>query len=766
MKKRNSLQALGALTLLPVLAVFLSACEMTGGFHPLLRGIRLYSDSYDAENPDQNLLDDDHPFVIDSASGKYLVIVCDKPSSISDNDISIALSLDKSYLTIPFIYGDTINGKSTIGINVKPFATGTSTITVTAEPGGVTASCTVNTSVPPTPSYGITLSQTGTYGFNDAIAGYSALTPLTVTVTSTSNQATGNLTAKLTGANLSSFTLTGASITSITASGGTATFTVAPNTGLAAGTYNATVTVSGSNNISAQFNVSFTVNAPITYTVTFDKNGGTTDASPATKDVTTPATTVGTLPAQPTRSGYRFNSWNTQSDGLGTAFTATTTVTASITVYAQWDEKSAGATITNFDPKFKTISPSGFTIYNATTPTLSSATGQTIEYAYNTTGTASPTSAWQDASSFSSLSLSNTTTTTYTIFARAKENDDYKAGTASTKNMTIFSGTLPLLTALGVDCEYDGSTKIVMASGSTATLSSSVTIPTDIGLEIKGDLTIPSTVNLEINGTVNITDANAKFRLNGTMFIKNGGTFEIADLKSPPSSSATFKVEDVLYGSGNVTVEGTFVFPTTGTIRDTLSNITSTITIKGDGQLSLNRLEDGTPGSSAIDGFNSANPYNFIGKINSNSDFEFAAGSSFIIDCSTGPVFKIPSGSTVTVAAKAASALSLNTVPLNTDLTVDATGELEIAAGKELFVFTPTYDNSNPDSTHKTTLVNNGTIWLAGTNSRLRVTRINIPTDFQFPGIFTTGTTAVYKGTSGTTSAAYSQDTEYDIWSY
>jgi hypothetical protein len=54
-----------------------------------------------------------------------------------------------------------------------------------------------------------------------------------------------------------------------------------------------------------------------------------------------------------------------------------------------------------------------------------------------------------------------------------------------------------------------------------------------------------------------------------------------------------------------------------------------------------------------------------------------------------------------------------------------------------------------------------------GLSSRLRVTKINIPTDFQFPGIFTTGTNKVYQRTSGTTPSAYTDtDYEYYIWSY
>jgi uncharacterized repeat protein (TIGR02543 family) len=75
---------------------------------------------------------------------------------------------------------------------------------------------------------------------------------------------------------------------------------------------------------------------PDTYTVTFDKNGGDTDASPTTKTVTTPATTVDSLPTPPTRNGYHFAGWNTQSNGLGSALTTSTAVTGNMPVYAMW----------------------------------------------------------------------------------------------------------------------------------------------------------------------------------------------------------------------------------------------------------------------------------------------------------------------------------------------------------------------------------------------------------------------------------------------
>ena len=108
------------------------------------------------------------------------------------------------------------------------------------------------------PTYGVTLDKTDTHTFDSAIVGYREQTPLTVQVTNTGNQPTGALTVALSGANAGSFTLSKTNLESI-ARDGSASFTVKPNTGLAAGTYTAEVTVSGGKSISASFNVSFTV---------------------------------------------------------------------------------------------------------------------------------------------------------------------------------------------------------------------------------------------------------------------------------------------------------------------------------------------------------------------------------------------------------------------------------------------------------------------------------------------------------------------------
>ncbi len=98
--------------------------------------------------------------------------------------------------------------------------------------------------------------------------------------------------------------------------------------------------------------------SPITYTVSFNANGGsgTMSAQTHTYDSSL-ALTANTL----TRTGYTFKNWNTKADGTGTTYinsqsvsNLTTTQGATITLYAQWNinkytvtfEKADGTTTT------------------------------------------------------------------------------------------------------------------------------------------------------------------------------------------------------------------------------------------------------------------------------------------------------------------------------------------------------------------------------------------------------------------------------------
>ncbi|WP_124067364.1 S-layer homology domain-containing protein [Clostridium sp. E02] len=94
--------------------------------------------------------------------------------------------------------------------------------------------------------------------FNDAIEGYKAQTPYNVSIQNTGDAPTGNLTLELSGSDSNSFSLSKVTISNIEANTAV-NFTVAPKTGLAAGTYEAAITVSGSNVTSESFDVRFTV---------------------------------------------------------------------------------------------------------------------------------------------------------------------------------------------------------------------------------------------------------------------------------------------------------------------------------------------------------------------------------------------------------------------------------------------------------------------------------------------------------------------------
>ena len=69
----------------------------------------------------------------------------------------------------------------------------------------------------------------------------------------------------------------------------------------------------------------------ITYTVTFDSQGGSVVAS---RTVSSGAS-VGTLPNS-LYPGYNFNGWYTQPNGGGNLFSAGTIVNADITLFAYW----------------------------------------------------------------------------------------------------------------------------------------------------------------------------------------------------------------------------------------------------------------------------------------------------------------------------------------------------------------------------------------------------------------------------------------------
>ena len=143
--------------------------------------------------------------------------------------------------------------------NGLPIGTHTGTITITGD-NDLSETVLVSLVVMELEAWDISLSTTGLHTFPPAHVGYVALTPHTVTVTNTGNQPTGALSIEIFGVHAGDFTLSTTSLSSLgTIFDTTATFTVVPNTGLAIGTYTATVTVSGDHGISESFDITFAV---------------------------------------------------------------------------------------------------------------------------------------------------------------------------------------------------------------------------------------------------------------------------------------------------------------------------------------------------------------------------------------------------------------------------------------------------------------------------------------------------------------------------
>ena len=137
----------------------------------------------------------------------------------------------------------------------------------------------------------IVLEPAGDYTFPEATEGYDTVPTLEITVQNIDTEGTEQLQVNSTDVNEEKFDLSKNTIDSI-APNETATFTITPKTGLAAGTYTATVTVSNTNVVPQSIVVSFTVTAsPSTPVVIIvpDDTADTTDPAknPETGDNST-----------------------------------------------------------------------------------------------------------------------------------------------------------------------------------------------------------------------------------------------------------------------------------------------------------------------------------------------------------------------------------------------------------------------------------------------------------------------------------------------
>lgn len=211
-------------------------------------------------------------------------------------------------------------------ISGTPAAAGTFTFTVKATNNGGSNTQELSITIVAAPVYSIS-ADTTTINFGSVQTDYTAPEAKTVTITNT-----GNRQITLTQPTAANYTVGTLSKTDLEPNG-TATFTVQPKDSLAAGTYDTTITVEGSNSANVSISVKFSVVQ--IYTVSFDSNGGEGTMTPQTFT----AGQAQTLTANTfTRTGYTFAGWNTVADGSGTGYAdkESITLTVDLPLYARW----------------------------------------------------------------------------------------------------------------------------------------------------------------------------------------------------------------------------------------------------------------------------------------------------------------------------------------------------------------------------------------------------------------------------------------------
>jgi len=113
-----------------------------------------------------------------------------------------------------------------------------------------------------------------------------------------------------------------------------------PTTAGGAGT--AEITVTDANGMSKTITVSYGAISPVTYTVTYDLNGGTGTTPTETNKESGATFTVATTTGITAPTGTRFKEWNTSATGLGgTSYAVGATVTmpaSTLKLYAIWED--------------------------------------------------------------------------------------------------------------------------------------------------------------------------------------------------------------------------------------------------------------------------------------------------------------------------------------------------------------------------------------------------------------------------------------------
>jgi uncharacterized repeat protein (TIGR02543 family) len=277
------------------------------------------------------------------------------------------------------------------------------------------------------------------------------------------------------------------------------------------------------------------------YTITFESEGGS-----AVEPVTAGEGTAVAKPADPTRAGYAFTGWFDAASG-GTAYMWPHTLTANVSMHAQWQAVATQYTIT-FESEGGSVVESVTANADAAIPKPADPTragyaftgwfnaasgGTAYTWPHTLTANVSMHAQWEIASMPAGLSLDAALAW---ISANALEGGAYTI--ALTANEAIAPKTL----------SYNGKTVSIILIGGAA--EQTVSLASNGSLfTMSSGVTLTLGNNVTLRGRNDNTDALVRVNSGGTLVMENGSKISG---NSVSSSGLTY------YGAGGVSVDGTF----------------------------------------------------------------------------------------------------------------------------------------------------------------------------------------------------------------
>ncbi len=247
---------------------------------------------------------------------------------------------------------------------------------------------------------------------------------------------------------------------------------------------------------------------PNTYTVSYNANGGSGAPSSQTKTYGVNLTLSST---KPTRTGYTFNGWNTNSSGTGTNYASggTYTANASVTLYAKWTPNTY--TVKYYLDGVEQTSLRQSCTYGTTYSykSLPTKTGYTITGWWSGSSSSSKGTKYTAGSSFSNLTSTNggtvnryayTDATSYTVKYYLDGVEQTSLRQACTYGVTYSYKSLPTKTGYTVSGWWSGSSSSSKGTQYTAGSSFSNLTTTSGGTVNRYAYSTPITYSVKFNG--------------------------------------------------------------------------------------------------------------------------------------------------------------------------------------------------------------------------------------------------------------------------